>query len=83
VRHHEQIQEEVAEDMIKMARSLKSNATIAKDIISKDNQVGVGSSVIGPSLYVYLGDSFSILEYIFCVCIDYCMDEKAIVCVLV
>ena len=40
MRHHEQIQEEVAEDMIKMARSLKSNATIAKDIISQDSQVG-------------------------------------------
>ena len=37
------MQEEVAEDMVKLARSLKKNATIAKDIIKNDNQVGGGN----------------------------------------
>ncbi len=39
LKHHEQLQEEVAEDMIKMARSLKSSATLAKTIITNDNEV--------------------------------------------
>ena len=33
------MQEEVAEDMVKLARSLKKNATFAKEIIKNDNQV--------------------------------------------
>ena len=33
------MQEEVAEDMVKLARSLKRNATVAKEIIKKDTDV--------------------------------------------
>ena len=33
------MQEEVAEDMVKLARSLKNNAVVAKDIIKNDNKV--------------------------------------------
>ena len=33
------MQEEVAEDMVKLARSLKKNATVAKEIIKKDKDV--------------------------------------------
>ena len=36
---HQKMQEEVAEDMVKLARSLKNNATIAKEIIKKDKDV--------------------------------------------
>ena len=34
------MQEEVAEDMVKLARSLKQNAVVAKKIIQDDNKVG-------------------------------------------
>ena len=40
------MQEEVAEDMVKLARSLRKNATVAKDIIKNDNQVGVEISIL-------------------------------------
>lgn len=40
------MQEEVAEDMVKLARSLKKNATVAKEIIKNDNQVGVEISIL-------------------------------------
>ena len=36
---HQKMQEEVAEDMVKLARSLKKNATVAKEIIKKDKDV--------------------------------------------
>ena len=36
---HQKMQDEIAEDMIRMARSLKDNSLIAKDIIIGDNKV--------------------------------------------
>ena len=39
LRHHEEVQEELARDMIKMAQSLKQNSLAAKSIISSDNVV--------------------------------------------
>ena len=36
---HQKMQEEVAEHMVKLARSLKENATVAKEIIQKDIDV--------------------------------------------
>lgn len=36
---HHKMQEEIAEDMVEMARSLKRNATVAKKIILDDNKV--------------------------------------------
>ena len=37
---HQKMQDEIAEDMIRMARSLRDNSLIAKDIIIGDNKVG-------------------------------------------
>ena len=39
---HQKVQDEIAEDMIRMARSLRDNSLIAKDIIIGDNKVGEG-----------------------------------------
>ena len=39
LRHHEEVQEEVAKEMIKMAQSLKQNSLAAKNIILTDNTV--------------------------------------------
>ena len=39
LRHHEKIQEGVAEDMMNIARSLKNNSLVAKRIILSDNRV--------------------------------------------
>lgn len=36
---HQQMQDKLAEDMIEMAKSLKSNALVAKDIIRGDTKV--------------------------------------------
>ncbi len=37
-RHH-QMQDEIAQDMVSMARSLRHNSLVAKDIIVRDNKV--------------------------------------------
>ena len=37
---HQKMQDEIAEDMIRMARSLRDNSLMAKDIIVGDNKVG-------------------------------------------
>ena len=37
---HQKMQDEIAEDMIRMARSLRDNSLMAKDIIIGDNKVG-------------------------------------------
>ena len=39
VERHQKMQEEVAEDMVKLARSLKQNAVVAKKIMQDDNKV--------------------------------------------
>ena len=41
LRHHEEVQEEVAREMIKMAQSLKQNSLAAKSIILTDNKVSL------------------------------------------
>lgn len=38
VSRHQKMQDEIAEDMIRMARSLKNNSLVAKDIILSDNK---------------------------------------------
>jgi hypothetical protein len=59
---HQKMQEEVAEDMVKLARSLKKNAIVAKEIIKNDNQVGV---VIILNLYLASAMSLNIkLSYL-------------------
>ena len=42
IRHQEALQEEVAQDMVAMARSLKDNSLAAKRVISSDNEVSKG-----------------------------------------
>jgi len=37
---HQKMQEDIAEDMISIARSLRHNSLAAKEIITGDNQVG-------------------------------------------
>jgi len=37
IKHHEAMQEKVAEEMIRMAQAMKHNSLIARDIIKKDN----------------------------------------------
>lgn len=44
LRHHEELQEEVAKDMIDMARSLRDNSLVAKKIILSDNEVSTTCS---------------------------------------
>ncbi len=39
VSRHQKMQDEIAEDMIKMARSLKNNSLAAKEVILSDNKV--------------------------------------------
>ncbi len=41
VSRHQKMQDEIAEDMIKMARSLKNNSLAAKEIILSDNKVNI------------------------------------------
>ncbi len=43
LRHHEEVQEEVAREMIKMAQALKQNSLAAKTIILTDNQVSIAT----------------------------------------
>ena len=45
---HQKMQEEVAEDMVKLARSLKQNAVVAKKIIQDDNKVGDVVNIMKP-----------------------------------
>ena len=39
LRHHEEMQEEIAQDMIEMAKSLRNNSLVAKKVILSDNEV--------------------------------------------
>ncbi len=45
IRHHEQMQEEIAEDMVSMAKSMKNNSLVAKKIIQSDNEVSTQSFI--------------------------------------
>ena len=40
---HQKMQEEIAEDMIRMARSLRSNSLLVREIIQKDSKVIIHS----------------------------------------
>ena len=46
VRRHEEMQEEVAKDMIEMAKSLRENSLVAKRIIHQDTEVRVSTELI-------------------------------------
>ncbi len=39
VNRHQKMQDEIAEDMIRMAHSLKNNSLVAKEIMLSDNKV--------------------------------------------
>lgn len=41
LQHHQRMQDELADDMIKIAQSLKHNSLVAKDIITTDTKVHV------------------------------------------
>lgn len=41
IKQHHDMQEKVAEEMIRMAQSMKHNSLVARDIIKADNQVGL------------------------------------------
>ena len=41
LQYHQKMQENIAEEMIKMAKNLKHTSVMASNIIKKDNKVGV------------------------------------------
>ena len=53
LKHHNEIQEKLAEDMVQLARSMKENATVANKLVKEDTKVR--EVVQSQVKYVFIG----------------------------